>query len=35
MIKLELPTFVNVAACVRLLPTWTLPKLTSEGFDVS
>ena len=35
MISLELPAFVKVTDCGLLLPTWTLPKLTAEGFDVS
>jgi hypothetical protein len=35
MVSLELPTFVKVTDCVWLLPTCTLPKLTTEGLDVS
>jgi hypothetical protein len=35
MVRLEVPTFVKVRDCVLLIPTWTLPKLTVAGFDVS
>jgi hypothetical protein len=35
MVSLELPTFVKVKDCAWLLPTCTLPKLATEGFDVS